>query len=290
MSEAVRKASPGAEVVCRPMSDGGEGFAEMWRTAGRTERLVESSALVGLHSYPIGLPLMQRSSYDLGQAVVPGETTYVTVGGTGVCDGGAGFLQGLGVKFYEADGRLIETPLTPDTLCRVARADTTALAAYDLKGIIDVKASLTGPGLSALDFARQKALPNENLTALKPALENLQSVLGGASEYDGAGGGLGYALASVIGCECVSGAEFAVSLIEPLLNSGRVELVITGEGCVDRQTVEGGKLPDAVYRAATGRGIPVLIVGGRIEVPGAYPQMCKLKDFDLCIKKLLSPL
>ncbi|MDE6301867.1 MAG: glycerate kinase [Muribaculaceae bacterium] len=288
MAAAVNRANPAARSILRPMSDGGEGFAEMWHAAGRSGTIVESSSLVGFASFDKELPLMRRSSYALGAAIRPDTPTLLTIGGTAVSDGGAGFLQGLGVRFFDDSGRLIDEPLTPDSLPLIASADTSALAAYRLTGIVDVKASLVGPGLSALDFARQKALPGEDLSRLPAALIHLQKILGGRSDFDGAGGGIGYALASVIGARCVNGAGLAVELIEPLLDSGCVSLVITGEGCVDRQTVEGGKLPDAVYRAASAREIPTLVVGGRIEAKDAYPLMCKLTELDICLKKLLS--
>ena len=288
MATAFRQADAKAETICLPLSDGGEGFAAMWRAAGCSDHLVESSALVGFRNFSGDIPLMQRSSYALGAAITPGVETIITIGGTAVSDGGAGFLQALGVRFYDADNCLITRYLTPETIPLIASADVSALKDYRLTGVVDVKASLAGPGLSALDFARQKALPGEDLSALPRSLKHLQNVLGGCSPFDGAGGGLGYALASVIGAPCRAGAELSVKLIEPLLASGKVSLVITGEGCVDRQTVEGGKLPDAVYRAAARRNIPVLVVGGRIEVPDAYPLMCKLTNLEICLKNLLS--
>ena len=280
MSDAVRHISPETEIVCRPLSDGGEGFSALkaFIPEFRDYALLESSAIVGHGSYPPDMPLMLRSSYALGAAVHPGVPTIISVGGTGVSDGGAGFLQALGVRFYDRCGRMITEPLSPATIPAIASADISCLADYNLTGVIDVRATLTGPGLSALDFARQKAIAGEDLSGLKHALSHLQKILGGESEFDGAGGGLGYALASVAGARCTSGAQLAVSLLDPILDSGQVDLVITGEGCVDHQTTAGGKLPDAVYRAASARSIPTLIVGGRIDVPEAYPLMCTLNE------------
>ncbi len=281
MAAELRRAGYEGEMVLRPLADGGEGSSVLLPycrpvelgvyEAPGGEMLVSSSQLVGFESFVnTNLGLMQRSSYALGRAVRPHRPTYIAVGGTAVCDGGAGFLQGLGVKFYDSCGKLIDRRLTPATLCSVARADTSSLADYDLRGLVDVRADLYSGPLSALDFAAQKALPGEDLSLLPKALAHLQAVLGGNSEWDGAGGGVGYAIASVCKAPCQSGAERAIETLADL-DWNSIGRVITGEGCVDAQTSLGGKLVDAVYRHAASRGIPTLIVAGRIDGPQRYP-------------------
>lgn len=273
--QELRKAGYDGEIALRPMSDGGEGIAPVvmpgavkiadgvYRSPDGSARLAVSSELVGFDAFRgSGLPLMERSSFALGAAIAgaPGVKTYVAVGGTATSDAGAGFLQGLGAKFYDSDGALIYAPLTPMTLHNVARADLAALGQYDLHGIIDVRARLVEGELSALDFARQKALPGEDLSGLGSAMAHFRDVLGGGSEWDGAGGGLGYALASVAGAPCRSGAETAIELMN--IDWQSVDLVITGEGHVDAQTVRGGKLVDALWRKASSLGIPTVVLCG----------------------------
>lgn len=287
LARALRSAGYDGPIVQRPLSDGGEGSETLMPGCREVapgvyerngERLAVSSRLVGFDAFrDTGIGLMHRSSVALGEAIEPGIPTYIAVGGTAVCDGGAGFLQGLGVKFYDSSDRLIDTPLTPATLARVARADTSSLSRYDLRGIVDVRAQLCSGQLSALDFARQKALPSEDLSALPGALASLQRVLGGRSEWDGAGGGLGYALASVCGAPCMSGAEYAAQSLGPLVGS-EIDLVITGEGCVDSQTALGGKLVHAVHARAQSAGIPVLVVCGCIKPPVPYALVATIYD------------
>lgn len=270
-----------------PMSDGGEGAAEALLPGASTVskgiyerdgiRLAVSSELVGFEAFAgKDIPLMQRSSIELGKAVNPDFPTYIAVGGTATSDAGAGFLQGLGARFYDQSGRLIEEPLCPDTLHKVAQCNLSSLASYDIRGIIDVRASLCEGRLTALDFARQKALPGEDLGKLHDALKHFQTVVGGQSEWDGAGGGLGYAIASVCGATCCSGAEVAIMQLG--IDWDKIKMVITGEGCVDAQTVKGGKLVDTLYREASRRGIPVLILYGRAEHPLPYPELAQLND------------
>lgn len=270
-----------------PLSDGGEGAAEALMPSATKVgqgiyerdgiRLAVSSELVGFDAFRgSSLPLMRRSSIALGKAVTPGITTYIAVGGTATSDCGAGFLQGLGARFYDRQGKLINEPLYPDTLHRVNSCDLSSLASYDIKGIIDVRASLYEGKLTALDFARQKAFAGENLMGLKEALMHFQKVVGGHSEWDGAGGGLGYAIASVCGAPCRSGAETAIELID--VKWEEVQLVISGEGCVDTQTSRDGKLVDTLYRKAVAHGIPMIILYGRAELPLPYPHLAQINE------------
>ncbi len=280
-----------------PVSDGGEGAAHAFMPQGKEiakgvyrhgdTRLLVSSEIIGFDAFKdSGIPLMQRSSIALGRAVDHRFNTLIAVGGTAISDCGAGFLQGLGAKFYDAHDRLIAEPLCPATLSSVCRADLSEIKKYKLKGIVDVRASLTEGKLTALDFAQQKALPGEDLSALANAMSHFSKIIGGQSEWDGAGGGLGYALASVCGAECMSGAEAAVESLN--VNWEDVELVITGEGCVDRQTANGGKLVDAIYRKAASLSIPTLILYGRREYSLPYPHLAQINsDWEETAKELL---
>lgn len=274
-------------ICCRPLSDGGEGVASVFMPEGKKisegvyehngHRLVVTSEIIGFSAFSgRNIPLMHRSSVNLGHAIVPGIPTTVAVGGTAVSDAGAGFLQGLGVKFYNGSGDEITEPLCPDTLKNVMSADLSALNQYHLCGIIDVKAGLTEGSLTALDFAPQKALPGENIAGLAECLRHFQRVLGGKSQWDGAGGGVGYALASVCGARCYSGAEAAVMSLD--IDWDKVQLVITGEGRVDAQTVRGGKLVDAISREASLRKIPTLILYGAADDTNLYPLMAQINS------------
>jgi len=292
VDERLRRAGYNGEIQHRPLSDGGEGVANMLMPDSRPgdvpgiyfspdggKCLAVSSEIVGFEAFAgTDIPLMQRSSIALGRAIPRGIPVTVAVGGTAISDGGAGFLQGLGVRFFDSCHRFIEEPLCPATLHTVIGADLSALGQYRLSGVIDVKASLIPSGsstmLSALDFASQKALPDENLSDLQEALTHLKNVLGGDSPWDGAGGGLGYALASVAGARCSSGAEAAARSL--CLDWEKVNLIVTGEGRVDRQTSRGGKLVDAIYNLAKAHNVPVLILYGAADSEPLYPYMAQI--------------
>ncbi|MBD5276311.1 MAG: glycerate kinase [Bacteroides sp.] len=253
--------------IC-PMADGGEGTAEiLGPLLDDGEDIVESHAHTGPQCYG-RTPAMQRSSYALGNAIKRGSDTFVAIGGTACCDGGAGMLQALGMKAFDATGALIEKPLTPELLHTVRRVDLSGLQRYAgrLVGLADVGASLL-PSLgrmSALDFAAQKGFKPSQMPRLRQALEHWARVTGGnpAAPFTGAGGGIGYGLSLVPGTQLVPGSELVLSKLAMPLD--RARLVITGEGCVDSQT-SMGKVVATVARHAYKAGVPVLAVGGRVE-------------------------
>lgn len=296
VEERLRRSGFTDEIALRPMADGGEGMSDVIMPGSAKvangiyekdgNRLIVSSEIIGRDAFAeSGLPLMKRSSIALGQAVDPAYPTMIAVGGTATSDCGAGFLQGLGARFYDSASRLIADPLTPDTLAAVKSADLSPLKKYRITGIIDVKANLTEGELTALHFARQKALLGENLEGLADALRHFHKIVGGCSPWDGAGGGLGYAIASVCGARCHSGAELAVKTIANDLDNAC--LIITGEGCVDRQTTAGGKLVDAVFKEGAKRNIPVLVLYGIAESTDLYPHMAQLEScWENCAKTL----
>lgn len=293
VEERLKQSGVKKDIVSRPLSDGGEGVADVFMPGSKkispgiyvTEDrvLAVSSEIIGFEAFAgSDIPLMQRSSIRLGEVVAsvwdeiqPSEIT-VAVGGTATSDGGAGFLQGLGAMFYDGEGRMIVTPLTPESLTRVETADLELLKRYRLSAIIDVKATLCGNSeLSALDFAEQKAIPGELLDGLEQALTHFQKIVGGSSPWDGAGGGVGYALASVCRAKCVSGGMAAIEALD--VDWSQVEMVITGEGKVDSQTTRGGKLVDAICRKAASHGIPALVLYGAIEDDVSYPFMAQIE-------------
>lgn len=253
-----------ADIAAVPMADGGEGTPAV--LGGR--RVIVSHDHIGPQAEGMtDRGVMHRSSAPLGRAIAaagPGPM-YVGIGGTATCDGGAGMLAALGARFFDSDGREMTSCITPAVLPSVVRADLSALRrgpwCHMLTGLADVRASLLPPGLSALDFAAQKGAAATDMPVLAEGLASLRRALGvdTSSPYDGAGGGVGFALATVIGAEVQPGAE--VILDSCGVDWPRVSFVITGEGRIDEQTA-GGKVVDAVVRRARRLGVPSLAIGG----------------------------
>lgn len=238
-----------------PMADGGEGTAACigsdagWVDMGRYrynkfigESVIESAKVIG-HDNFVGITPADRTSEALGHIVNKiwhnhrPRRIYIGIGGTGCCDGGEGFL------------RIVD------------RA-----AAKVIVGLVDVQVPLlpTVPGgPSALMFAPQKGFTPDTIPALTNRLEMVVRQYGPAmSPFDGAGGGMGYALASVLGCKCYPGAEWIIDHAN--IDWNNIDVVITGEGKYDRQS-KFGKVVDIVHRRAADHNIPTVVFAGTVE-------------------------
>ena len=284
VAEELRRCGVTEQIEWRPMADGGEWSQWVLLPRPRAvapgvyadggEAVVVSADVVGRGCFPADEPLMERSSRALGQAMLtaaalrPKRLT-VAVGGTMCSDGGAGMLAALGARFYRADGADISHAICPRRLAEVAAIDFSRLCALPpLEAMIDVEARLCDGPLSAVDFAPQKALPGEDISGLADSLRNLHRLVTCRSRFDGAGGGIGFALCSVLGAKAYLGAERATASLQ--LDRPDITAVITGEGKVDSQTVLGGKLVDRVVKAAEAAGVPAIVVCGTAEEPLPY--------------------
>lgn len=283
ISAGLRSAGIRRPVRIVEMADGGEG------TPGRLggKRVVLSSDWCGYHNATLASrQLLSRSSYELGRQIAgifTGNSTperdgegdhqgiYVALGGTLTSDGGAGLLQALGARFMDGRGEIILTPMAPCNFRNVVSVDLTPLKSsrWDerLTVLSDVRASLLPPGLSALDFVAQKGGDERDCSEIREMLQCLRDLTEGSracdhSEIDGAAGGLGFALASVIGAPWRQGAE---AIIEGMgIDWKEVELVISGEGRIDGQTA-GGKTVETMRRLARIHDVPFLAFGGYVE-------------------------
>jgi len=291
---------PGAEVVTIPVADGGEGTVDAAVAAGfervpvtaagpagdpvrasyarRGEvAVVELAGVCGLARLPAGRPApLTASSFGAGEvlraALEAGARRIVLgVGGSASTDGGAGLLQALGVRVLDTCGE----PVRPGGagLREVAALDLTGLhrALYPADIILaaDVDNPLTGPDGAAEVYGPQKGASPAEVAALDAGLRRWAAVVAAAVGRDwsrtpgaGAAGGVGFAALAVLGATRRPGIELVLDLagFETALDGA--DLVITGEGSLDAQSL-AGKTPVGVARAAARRGIAVVAVAGR---------------------------
>ncbi len=288
-----------------PMSDGGPGFldalsaplsgrileVEVRDPLGRavTARLlasgdacyVESAEACGLDLVP---PLERnpfRSSSagvaDLIRAAAATKARRVVVGlgGSATNDGGAGMLGSLGLALLDAEGR----PLEPgarflELADRVEQTGRRQLP--EIVAATDVDNPLLGPAGASAVFGPQKGASPSDVARLEALLERLVRVVGrdvdGAAGLEreqgaGAAGGLGYGL-FVLGARRCSGAQLVIGATRLGERVARADLVITGEGSFDAQSL-GGKLVSRVAAAARAANVPCLVLAGRVEVAEA---------------------
>jgi len=212
---------------------------------GRTA-VVEAAQAIGLpRLQPDELDPMHASSRGLGEliqaALAAGpEDLLVCLGDTAAVDGGAGLMEVLG-----------DLPVPTRAAC-------------------DVRNPLLGPRGAAFAFGPQKGASPAQVAELEARLAARED-LRPFGDLPGAGsaGGLGAAMAA-LGAELVAGADLVLDLVGFYACVGSAELVVTGEGRVDRATLEG-KAPGAALRACQEAGVRCAVFGGRIleQVPGA---------------------
>ncbi|ABK05067.1 Glycerate kinase [Arthrobacter sp. FB24] len=196
------------------------------------------------------------------------------VGGSANTDGGAGVLQGLGAQLLDADGN--ELPPGGAALARLDRIDFSGFDSRldDTRFVLasDVDNPLLGAEGAAAIFGPQKGAGPEDVSILNAALAHFVDVLAAeigpralkAAEAPGAGaaGGVGYAAIAVLAATRRPGIDVVLEFTGLADRLAGADLVITGEGSLDEQSLLG-KTPMGVARAAARAGVPVVAVCGR---------------------------
>ncbi|MFC7824799.1 glycerate kinase [Streptomyces sp. NPDC057362] len=295
----VRVAGPlGDEVTAAYALREGTAVVEMAEASG-LQRLPEG-VLAPLTSSTHGSGEVLRAALDAGA-----RTIVFGVGGSATTDGGAGMLAALGARFLDGDGE----PVAPGGggLAGLASADLSGLdprlSDVELVLASDVDNPLTGPKGAPAVYGPQKGASPDDVTALDAALAHFAKVLeqtegvgARAAEYAaspgaGAAGGIGFG-AMLLGARFRPGIEVMLDVLGFAPALERADLVITGEGSLDEQTLHG-KAPAGVAAAARAAGKEVVAVCGRLALPAetlgragirrAYPLTDVEPDVAKCI-------
>ena len=282
-AEGVRSVWTDAEVVQVPVSDGGEGFMEAFRAAIGGEivetvvrdplmRLVTARYLLRDRLAVIeiaqasGLTLLSKeernplvaTSYGTGQLVADAvrrgaQHIIVGLGGSATSDAGMGMLRALIDAFAK----------------RGSWDDVEEVKSVRFTIASDVKNPLCGEQGAAHVFAPQKGASQEDVLTLDERARKFAEVSAKHFGYDrqeipgaGAAGGLGYAFLQYLNAECKPGIELLLETIGFKEMVKDADLVVTGEGSADRQTLMG-KLPMGILQQAG--GVPVWLIAGRIS-------------------------
>lgn len=217
------------------------------------------------------------STYGTGElirdALDRGARRFVVgLGGSATNDAGAGLCVALGARFLDAHGR--ELARGGAALTQLAAVDLTGLderlAACRFEIACDVENPLLGPTGASAVFGRQKGADPAMVADLDAALTRWADVveeetgrrvrhLPGA----GAAGGIGAALAAFTEATMRPGVEIVVDAVGLRECVRGADLVLTGEGGIDSQTIHG-KTPWGVASVAMDAGVPVVLFGGRV--------------------------
>ncbi|MEZ5115491.1 MAG: glycerate kinase [Candidatus Nanopelagicales bacterium] len=245
---------------------------------------VESAQACGLHLLaPDRRDPTRTTTYGVGElvaAVVDAGARRVVVGlgGSGTNDGGAGMLAALGATARSGDGADATALLARGgrALREVASVDLgparERLRGVGLVAATDVDVPLLGLRGAANGFARQKGADDAAVMALEGALEGWARAVGRTADGKdpavalgaGAAGGLGYALLA-LGATRVPGAETVLRTVRLAERVAVADLLVTGEGAFDWQSLRG-KVVAGAAAAALASARPVVVLAGRVEV------------------------
>ena len=221
---------------------------------------------------------LKTSTYGTGQLIADAlkrgcRKILVGIGGSATNDAGTGMLSALGFRFFDAEGHLLDG--CGESLERVATIDSSLilpeLKSVDMRVACDVTNPFCGPQGAAYVFAPQKGADLQMVERLDKGMWHFAEIIKQYNKVDvtdlpgaGAAGGLGGAFSALLGTQLCQGVELVIDALhfEELLKG--CDLVVTGEGRIDRQTLMG-KAPMGVLKAATRRGIPVIAIGGSVE-------------------------
>lgn len=302
VATALRETRPGTRIVEMPLSDGGEGLAEILTPAlGGTLAAAEVSGPLGqpvtAHfgmvggtavievAQACGLQLLRSEERDplrattrgVGELLLAARSRgcgrfVVGLGGSATCDGGAGMMSVPGVEelLREADFEL---------LC-------------------DVDNPFTGPSGAARVFGPQKGAGPRAVAVLERRMEAMAARMLRETGLDvsglpgaGAAGGLGGAFLAYAGAACHSGIDRVLDLLGFDRAVRNADLVITGEGRSDLQTL-AGKVPYGVLRRCG--SVPAVLLSGRIEdgdalLAAGFRQLVEVSPRGVALQELLCP-
>ncbi|GAA1516145.1 glycerate kinase [Kribbella lupini] len=295
VADGVRRVRPDAVVDTVLIADGGDGTLAAAVAAGfelvpvdtcgptgepvvsgyarrDDTAVVELADVSGLIRLPAGqLAPMTATTRGTGEliaaAVAAGCTRVILgIGGSASTDGGAGLLRALGVRLLDATGA--EIPEGGEALAAVVTVELESLRkqfnGVEVVVACDVDNPLTGPSGAAATYGPQKGARPEQIDVLDRSLGHWAELVAPDlknSPGAGAAGGVGFAALAVLGAELMPGIELVLELVGFQDRLAGVDLVVTGEGALDEQTLHG-KAVAGVASAAKAAGIPVVAVCG----------------------------
>lgn len=305
-----------ADIISIPFADGGEGFAQclsnmcngktlytyctdiygrrmkgQYFTYGNTA-VIECACASGLQKKK---DVMNATSYGTGEliksAVNSGfHNVILGLGGSGCCDGGAGALAALNTIFKDIDGNEIYCPKGKDLENIYGVSYINVVKDINFTFACDVENEFFGKNGAAYVFAKQKGASDEDIIHLDNGLKMLNAFLPvDVSGVKGAGaaGGLCAGLYSVYGGVIKSGFDIlssACSLEEKIKNS---DIIITGEGKTDRQTLMG-KLPFKISQLCRKHNKKCVVISGSIDGVKIGDKMISLADDDTSIEEAIA--
>lgn len=311
VSAEITQQFPNCEIVSIPVADGGEGSVDCFLSALDGEKITamvsgphlekmesyfgylpESSTAVIEMASCAGLPLVENqkdplgtTTYGVGELLLEAASHGVTkiilgLGGSCTTDGGCGAAAACGIKFYDEAGNSFIP--TGETLSQIEHIDTysldPAIKTVDIVAMCDIENPMYGPEGAAYFFAPQKGATENEVKLLDEGLIHLANVIKQDLRADvatipgtGAAGAMGAGMVAFFGAQLQMGIETVLDTVHFSEIIKDADLVITGEGKLDSQSLRG-KVVIGVAKRAQDAGIPVISLVGGVEsdIPDAY--------------------
>ncbi|MDD6039784.1 MAG: glycerate kinase [Clostridia bacterium] len=197
----------------------------------------------------------------------------IGIGGSATNDGGMGMLAALGARFTDKDGQDVRP--VGGQMKPVEHVYLTALMPQlkqaQITVICDVTNPLLGENGATFVYGPQKGASPQIREELEAGMAHYAAIVSNAAEREiahfpgaGAAGGLGAALGGVLGAKLKSGIDAVLDAVDFDQKLEGVSLAITGEGRIDGQSVQFGKVPAGVARRCAAKGIPTAVIVGGI--------------------------
>ncbi|MGF0310450.1 glycerate kinase [Rhodococcus sp. IEGM1428] len=300
LAEGLVAVDPSLETVCLPVADGGDGTVDAAVTAGWDRvavtcsgptgeavdtsyarrgdtAVVELASAVGLELLPGGRSdALGASTFGLGTVIAHAleagaDRIVVGLGGSASTDGGAGMLTALGARILDADGN--DVARGGGALRGAVQLDVSGLVPSARNAVFELACDVDNPLLgrtgAASVYGPQKGAGPQELLYLEHGMRQwahlVRNVIGrdvSGLAGTGAAGGTAFGAIAVLGAVAKPGIETVLELIDFAGALAGVDLVVTGEGSLDEQSLYG-KAPIGVAHAAREAGVPVITVAGR---------------------------
>lgn len=299
IAEGLREILPDAEIDIVPMADGGEGTAEVISKAlgaqwvvckahdplgreiqagygwldDRKLAVMEMSEAAGMWRLrPNELNPEIANTFGVGEMILDASKRgaieiIIGLGGSATNDGGFGMARALGYRFFGGEAQLSGAVSELETLTKIEKP--LQREAFKIIAAVDVRNPLLGKNGATRVFGPQKGVKQDKIEKFEGALSRLADIVTNQFGFDyrnepgaGAAGGLGFGLLSFSGAKIEHGFDVVAKSVSLESKIKNADVVITGEGSLDRQTLEG-KTPAGVANLARKLNKRVIAFVGR---------------------------
>ena len=222
---------------------------------------------------------LHATTYGTGELIKDALDKQVTkiilcIGGSATIDAGTGIMEALRIKFLDVNNNILQK--LPEDLIHLKLIDLSSLDQRilhcELVVLCDVANTLLGENGSAKIFGPQKGADEKAIQKLEEALTRLRNIVLLQTEqdmalikYGGASGGVAAGLAALLNANLVNGIEYFLDITQFDKALQHTDLLITGEGSIDAQTLQG-KAPFGVAQRAKEKNITVIGMAGAIDL------------------------